>query len=287
MGHRRREREDPWASLSAQPDGSLLYRSSYNADLVEALKSAIPPAGRKWDSERKAWFVDSRHAQELAHLTSRHLGVDLELPVITCQANQTSTEELEIRYLGSTKPKTGAGEPQAMGWCADEWSAVFPESVLRKFFADMQPGMTPTLYGVLGLAREADSQEVKRAYRRLALQWHPDHCQEEGASEQFQKIKRAYEVLSDDQIRAKYNAGLALSSQISNGHGNADFGSLDSKWGYRAPLRCGLVKVKARRVLGRAVIAEILSWDDITNPQGQTLIVSWPRGAKKFTEVWI
>ena len=284
---RYRREEEPWASVAAQPDGSLLYRSSYNADLVEALKSAIPPAGRKWDGERKAWLVDPRYAQELAHLTSRHLGVDLELPVMTCQANQMATEELEIRYLGSTKPKTGAGEPQAMGWCAEEWSVVFPESVLRKFFVDVQPGMASTLYGVLGLARDADLQEIKGAYRRLALQWHPDHCQEEGAGEQFQKIKRAYEVLSDGQTRAKYNAGLALSLQISNGRGSADSGNLDGKWGYRAPLRCGLVKVKARRVLGRTVVAEILSWDDITNPQGQTLIVSWPRGAKKFAEVWI
>lgn len=59
-------------------------------------------------------------------------------------------------------------------------------------------------YEVLCLAKEATAAEIKKAYRRLALQWHPDknldNSQE--AKEQFQLVQNAYEVLSDPQERA-------------------------------------------------------------------------------------
>lgn len=59
-------------------------------------------------------------------------------------------------------------------------------------------------YEVLSVAKEASSSEIKKAYRKLALQWHPDknldNLQE--AKEQFQLVQNAYEVLSDPQERA-------------------------------------------------------------------------------------
>ncbi|XP_026748794.1 dnaJ homolog subfamily C member 21 [Galleria mellonella] len=62
-------------------------------------------------------------------------------------------------------------------------------------------------YEVLCLAKEASASEIKKAYRRLALQWHPDknldNLQE--AKEQFQLVQNAYEVLSDPQERAWYD----------------------------------------------------------------------------------
>jgi molecular chaperone DnaJ len=60
-------------------------------------------------------------------------------------------------------------------------------------------------YQTLGVARDADADTLKRAYRRLARQYHPDVNKDPGAEEKFKEIGRAYEVLSDPQSRARYD----------------------------------------------------------------------------------
>ncbi|CAI5787695.1 dnaJ homolog subfamily C member 21 [Podarcis lilfordi] len=62
-------------------------------------------------------------------------------------------------------------------------------------------------YEVLGVKRDASDEDLKRAYRRLALRWHPDKNLEnaEEAAEQFKLIQAAYDVLSDPQERAWYD----------------------------------------------------------------------------------
>ncbi|MCY3779666.1 MAG: molecular chaperone DnaJ [Chloroflexi bacterium] len=60
-------------------------------------------------------------------------------------------------------------------------------------------------YDVLGVARGADSSEIKSAFRRLARQYHPDVSDEAGAEDKFKEINEAYEVLSDDDKRARYD----------------------------------------------------------------------------------
>lgn len=63
-------------------------------------------------------------------------------------------------------------------------------------------------YQVLGVGRTASADEIKKAYRRLALQWHPDrHPAEkrEAAETKFKRISEAYEVLSDPEKRKRYD----------------------------------------------------------------------------------
>jgi len=64
-------------------------------------------------------------------------------------------------------------------------------------------------YEILGLARDATLDMIKKAYRRLALLWHPDKNLDspEEAEEMFRKISEAYTALSDMDIRERYNAG--------------------------------------------------------------------------------
>jgi molecular chaperone DnaJ len=60
-------------------------------------------------------------------------------------------------------------------------------------------------YEVLGISRNASDDEVKRAFRRLAKQYHPDANKEEGSESRFIEINEAYEVLNDPQKRAAYD----------------------------------------------------------------------------------
>ncbi len=60
-------------------------------------------------------------------------------------------------------------------------------------------------YEVLGVAKTADAQELKKAYRKLAMEYHPDRNPDPGAGEKFKEATRAYEVLSDADLKARYD----------------------------------------------------------------------------------
>ncbi|KAL1519210.1 hypothetical protein AB1Y20_003507 [Prymnesium parvum] len=64
-------------------------------------------------------------------------------------------------------------------------------------------------YKILGVVRSASAREIKKAYHKLAMKWHPDKNPDdkEAASEKFKKIARAYEVLGDEDTRRRYDAG--------------------------------------------------------------------------------
>jgi molecular chaperone DnaJ len=62
-------------------------------------------------------------------------------------------------------------------------------------------------YGILGVPRDATADDIKRAYRKLARQFHPDVNPDPTASEKFKEINAAYEVLSDDQKRQIVDLG--------------------------------------------------------------------------------
>ena len=65
--------------------------------------------------------------------------------------------------------------------------------------------MAGDYYQTLGVSRDVDKDELKRAYRRLARKYHPDVNKEAGAEEKFKEINRAYEVLSEPETRARYD----------------------------------------------------------------------------------
>lgn len=65
--------------------------------------------------------------------------------------------------------------------------------------------MARDYYEILGVSRDADKEEIKQAYRRLARKYHPDVNKEAGAEERFKEINHAYEVLSEPETRARYD----------------------------------------------------------------------------------
>ncbi|UAJ65065.1 molecular chaperone DnaJ [Candidatus Schneideria nysicola] len=86
-------------------------------------------------------------------------------------------------------------------------------------------------YEILGVSKDADERELKRAYKRLAVRFHPDRNPGDiHAEEKFKEIKEAYEILSDPEKRSAYNQyGHAAFEQGNSGttsHANTDFGDI-------------------------------------------------------------
>jgi molecular chaperone DnaJ len=78
-------------------------------------------------------------------------------------------------------------------------------------------------YELLGVSKDAPPDEIKKAYRRLAMKYHPDRNQDDASAEaKFKEIKEAYEILSDDQKRAAYDRHGHAAFQHGAG-GGADF----------------------------------------------------------------
>ena len=89
-------------------------------------------------------------------------------------------------------------------------------------------------YEVLGVERSADDREIKKAYKRLAMKYHPDRNRDDPeAEEKFKEVKEAYEILTDEQKRAAYDryghAGVDPNMGAGGGGfgaGGADFGDI-------------------------------------------------------------
>lgn len=80
-------------------------------------------------------------------------------------------------------------------------------------------GSTPDYYKILGVPKDADASTIKKAFRKLAREYHPDAGGDEA---KFKEINEAYEVLSDDKKRALYDQyGTANENQIPFGGGYA------------------------------------------------------------------
>lgn len=84
---------------------------------------------------------------------------------------------------------------------------------------------TRDYYEILGVSKNATDREIKAAYRKLALQWHPDRNKTSEAEKKFKEINEAYEVLSDPKKKASYDQfGHAAFSQGAPGGPFGGFG---------------------------------------------------------------
>ena len=268
---------DRKCSVTVQ-NGALAVRTPYNPQFVALIKS-LPASARRFDPDSKAWQIDTQYANEVRNWILQCYGEDVGQIAAVSQITQ-KMQVCDVWYLGRTKP--AGDEYQASGMNAQkEWVFIFPERTLREWFEGItqyEGGIT--LYGILGVQRTVSDEEIKSAYRRMVKQWHPDVCKEPNAQDMFIKIKEAYELLSDPNKRARYDAGLALEASL-----NA-VDKQPNPIGYRAPLRCGYVLAEGYESLGRFVVEKILKWEDIVTERG-TLVASWPRGATEPVWNWI
>lgn len=273
-------------------DGALAITSPYDPAFVAALKAQIPASDRKWDGGSKRWMVSPSFGSQLQRLIERHYGVTVSLPQATAQTQTSEMRLLDVRYIGAAKTREDGSE-SAFGWSSGEWSVIFPKPVLLEWFGQTaRPDEAQTLYGVLGVSQDTDSAGLKAAWKRLARTWHPDTSKEPGSKEQFQAIQEAYQILSNEGMRAKYDAGLAFEA-LAKAHSKRerDFDVMlgGSGWAkqWYCPLRCGLILAEGQNRLGRFVVSKILQWADLTNERGEVLVTTWVTGDDKFKETWV
>lgn len=267
-------------------NGAVVVMTPYDPALVASIKG-IPRSERKYDPDRKVWIVDPKHGPTVANWIETFLGEVVAVPELKTSFQSKITQRLTVRYVGSCKPRTD-GPSSAyglLGLSGSNWNVIFPEQVLRNFFDGSlaTPEQGENYFSLLGITQTASPEEVTRGYRRMAKLWHPDVCKEEAATDVFIRIKSAYDILKDPDRRARYEAGLAFEALVNTPEPSV----LQRPYGYRAPLRSGMILVEGYQKFSMIEVEKILSWEDIVDGQGRVLIVSWPAGAKEPVEEWL
>ncbi len=156
-------------------------------------------------------------------------------------------------------------------------------------------------YETLGVTKGASEQEVKTAYRRAALKWHPDRNKTSEAGAKFKEVTKAYEVLSDPKKREMYDqygesafnrGGPSSQSNPFEGFGgfssqgfeNVDFGGFSDPFdifeqffGFQSPFGAG-----RRRQQRRDVYEITLTFEEAVNGVKKTMIV---KGEEKSFQI--
>lgn len=267
-------------------NGAVVVATPYDPALVASIKG-LPASERKYNPTRKVWLVDPKHAPTIAHWIEAFLGETVPVPELKTTYQSKITQRLTIRYVGSCKPRSDGSSSAygLLGLGGSNWNVIFPEQVLRDFFGGSlaTPGEAESYFSLLGISQAATVDDVSKAYRRMAKLWHPDICKEEAATDVFIRIKTAYDILKDPDTRARYEAGLAFQALLREPEPSV----LQRSYGYRAPLRSGMILIEGYQKFSMIEVEKILSWEDIVDGQGRVLIVSWPAGAKEPVEEWL
>ena len=143
--------------------------------------------------------------------------------------------------------------------------------------------MADELYKTLGVSKKATDEEIKKAYRKLAREYHPDrNPDDEKAEERFKEISAAYDVLGDPDKRKEYDkgdifTGFGADSGAASGFDFGDiFGSVGSVFNR------GGGRAQSRQVRGRDLETEVsLSFDQAIN--GTQIKVSVPKQTRCST----
>ena len=275
-------------------NGAYRIVTPYMHSFVAELKATVPASERSYDPVTKCWTVSANNGQTVGALIAKCFGQWVDVPAIQ---NVSSLGIIEVLYLGSTKDR-GAGEKTAFGWTQTEgqlaggWNVIFPEKVLKAYFdptTTEKPAERPstkTYYETLGIRIGADADQIKAGYRRMVKQWHPDVCKDPDAHEIFIGIQKAYEVLNNPKMKARYDVGLKMSAGLNAPKPKRAWEQREEQLPYRAPLKCGNLLCEYTALGIKKTVSKILQWEDIYNNLGQVLVSSWAMGDSEPTLEW-
>uniref|UniRef100_A0A453GXH0 J domain-containing protein n=1 Tax=Aegilops tauschii subsp. strangulata TaxID=200361 RepID=A0A453GXH0_AEGTS len=187
--------EDYKAALAMDPDHTL-----YNVQLHLGLCKTLVKLGR---------------GKEAISTCTEALSIDEELVEALSQRGEAKllTEDWE----GAVEDLKEAAQKSPQDMAIRE--------ALMKAERQLKLSKRKDWYKILGISKTASAADIKRAYKRLALQWHPDKNVEnrEEAENMFREIASAYEVLSDEDKRVRYDRGEDLEEMGMGGGGGGGF----------------------------------------------------------------
>lgn len=143
------------------------------------------------------------------------------------------------------------------------------------------------LYNTLGVAKTAGQDEIKRAYRKLASQHHPDKG---GDTAKFQEIQTAYDTLSDPQARADYDNPPQPQFRFDSGN-MGGFEDIFNQFGFGGTRRPQQRKNKSITIQVRMTLKEVFEGKDVLGairlPSGreQALQIKIPRGVQQGDQI--
>ncbi|KAJ9551089.1 hypothetical protein OSB04_015134 [Centaurea solstitialis] len=109
-------------------------------------------------------------------------------------ANSAGAGDSDSSGVRRRVPVTGSSSGSGLGSCTDEQIAIVREIRRKKDY-----------YDILGLEKSCSVEDVRKAYRKLSLKVHPDKNKAPGSEEAFKKISKAFQCLSVDENRKKYD----------------------------------------------------------------------------------
>ena len=307
--------------VTGQADGSIKivtpgYKThkSQVSQFVQEIKRDIPwsnGTGRRWVKQETAWYVGRDYLPTACRIIREAFGQEVRITHIARADGKAPLEErlLYVFYLGLPKERELDGHKGffSLGHSNKDLDSAcaFPVPVMENWFGTNTAPKRRKKRGVesivwnpytelgIPLARQdtVTDAEVKKAYRVAAKVYHPDVSDAPDATQKFQLINQAYEILGTAESRKRFNVSLkiALASNTKDAAravNGKDLSRYAIKYStYLPPVRCGQVKAKGRTVVGMFIVDEILEWHDIIDQRGQILVTYW--SGDQVEEDWI
>ncbi|KAF2091557.1 TPR-like protein [Saccharata proteae CBS 121410] len=232
-------------ALSCDPDfkdAVKWLRTVQKLDRMKEEGNAAFKAGRYQeavDTYTKALEVDPTNKGTNSKIYQNRATCNIKLKNYQAAVDDsTQALSLDSSYLKARKTKAKAlGELGKWEEAVRELNAVKEANPsepgiakdIRNAELELKKSKRKDYYKILGVEKDADEQQIKKAYRKLAIIHHPDKNQgDEEAAERFKDIGEAYETLSDSQKRARYDSGedLVDPSDMFDGGMGGGFGGM-------------------------------------------------------------
>lgn len=243
---------------------------NFDKRLVDIIKNVIPSYGRQYNKATKTWTIHKLYYIEFEK-SARLLGYTIYTSIDTKTVEEPVESEYTYNVLYVGIPKKRFGSYYSFGMIDDgSWLLQFSRNVLKEWFGDYKANDP---YSILGIPfnKSLTQKDIKKAYHSVSKQWHPDVCKEDNAKEMFQEIQLAYSKIDSETKREEYDARREMALRFTK-HGLV---KAESDEIYIPRRRCGVVKFIGKMSMGRLIVSKIISWEDITDNSGKTLVTWW------------